>query len=90
MKIIKTLIGVGPEDSFFLHFFYEDGAEAFLTVDRRCHVLSIPSGRGAAKEYGDDVTPYEAFRMLTGHRAEDVLESLDQTPHSACTESKEG
>lgn len=71
-SIAKTQIGADADGGFFLHFFYADGTEAYLTVDRPCHVL-IPGRNDQPSQYGDDVTPYEAFKMLTGVDVDEVL-----------------
>lgn len=73
-KNVKAQIGLGDEGSFFLHLTDEDGQDAYLTVDRQCHVLLIESGKPS--QYGDDVTPDEAFFLLTGKKAADVREAL--------------
>lgn len=73
---VVTQVGLDGDGGFFLHFTDDRGEHAFLTVDRQCHVLVMPPG--APTQYGDDVTPDEAFFLLTGKKAADVREVLGQ------------
>jgi len=84
-KNIKTQIGLGDEGTFFLHFTDDGGEECYLTIDRPCHVLAIKPG--TPNRYGDDVTPDEAFKMLTGRDAAELRLSLGYEPHPVnCSE----
>jgi hypothetical protein len=73
---VRAQVGLDGDGGFFLHFTDDQGQHAYLTVDRQCHVLVIAPGQKT--QYGDDVTPDEAFFLLTGKKAADVREVLGQ------------
>lgn len=68
----RSQFGVDADGGFFVSFIDGKGNKAYLTVDLPCHILLMMAD-GTTK-HGDSVTPYEAFYMLTGKRAEDVLD----------------
>jgi hypothetical protein len=79
-KGIKTQIGIGGDADIFLHFTDAGGNDAYLTLDRRCHVLIKP--KEGASTYGDDVTPWEALRLLTGVDAQEWIEVNSDRPRA--------
>lgn len=76
-----TTFGHDSEGAMFIHWSCGD-EDIYLTIEGPCHVLHFT---GVERVRHDSVTPYRALEALTGHRAEDDIETV---PSGFPTEEK--